>query len=228
LLAETFEIAESVLVNEADQPEKFEQGILQWGGCEQEDTLLGERLLEGVGDHVRGLVNISQPVGFINHHEIPWRRMDIGRLIARELVGANDNVVTGLERLELSLPDCRIVRFGFENLAWQKKLFAQLLMPLFAQIRRCNHQDAALSLRPFLRNHQPGFDGFAQADFVSEERSFGKRGVECEKRRVHLMRIQIDLSAGHGTGELFDAVGRAAFGQLVCEIFGVVVGQGHV
>ena len=37
------------------------------------------------------------------------------------------------------------------------------------------------------------------------------------------MRIQVDLGTCHRAGELFKAVRRAALGQLVGEVLGVVV-----
>ena len=79
-----------------------------------------------------------------------------------------------------------------------------------------------LSLGPFLRQHQPGLDGLAEADLVGQQRAFGERRAESEQRRVDLMRIQIDLRVDQRRRELLHAVGRAAARQLVGEVLGVV------
>ena len=130
-----------------------------------------------------------------------------------------------LERAELALPDRSVVGLGFENPAGQEELFGQLLIPLLAQVGRRDDQNAPLALRPLLRKHQAGLDGLAQAHFVGQQRAFGKRRVEGEQGRIDLMRVQIDLRIHQRTGQLLDAIRRAAAGQLVGEVFGVVGGD---
>ena len=80
LLAEALEVAEGMLVNEADEAEQFEQRVLQGRGREQQLGTFLQRLLERVGDDVRGLVDIAEAVGFVNHHEVPSRVRDVGGL----------------------------------------------------------------------------------------------------------------------------------------------------
>ena len=68
-----------------------------------------------------------------------------------------------LERPEMSLLLIgRVVRLRFEDSARQEELLGQFLVPLLAQIRRRDDQNAPLSLRPFLRKHQPGLDRLAE------------------------------------------------------------------
>ena len=128
-----------------------------------------------------------------------------------------------LERPEVALLDRRVVGLGLEDAARQEELLGQLLMPLLAQVGRRDDQDAPLALRPLLREHEPGFDGLAEADFVGQQRALRERRLEGEERRVDLMRIQVDLRARDRARELLDAVGREASRQLVGEVLGVVV-----
>jgi hypothetical protein len=60
----------------------------------------------------------------------------------------------------------------FKNAAWQEKLLGQLLMPLFAQIRRGDDEDSPFPFCPSLGDDQACFDGFAEADFIGEDRAF--------------------------------------------------------
>src|SRR5437867_3612502 len=85
-------VSERWLVNKAHQAEKFEERVLQRRGCEQERWHVFERLLERVGDDVRGLIDVAQPMCLINHHQVPRRVVNVGSLLARKLVGANDNL----------------------------------------------------------------------------------------------------------------------------------------
>jgi len=119
--------------------------------------------------------------------------MNIVRLPACKLVGANNDVILDLKRAEVPLPDRCFVGLRFEKLARQKKLFGQLLIPLLAKIGGHDNQDAASPLRPLLGDHQPGFDGLAESDFIGEQRAFGQRRIEGEQGCVHLMGIQVHL-----------------------------------
>ncbi len=98
-------------------------------------------------------------------------------------------------------------------------------MPLLSKIRRRDDEDPPLSLRPSLRKENSGLDRFSETDLVGEERAIGKRGIESKKRGIDLVWIQVHLSARHSSGELANAVGRPAPGELVSEIFGLVIGQ---
>ena len=64
LFPKTFQVAEGVFVNEADEAEQFEQRILQRGGREQQFIFASERKFQRVGNDVGRLVNIPEPVRF--------------------------------------------------------------------------------------------------------------------------------------------------------------------
>ena len=181
-----------------------------------------KRLLERVGNNVGRLVHVAQAVRFVNDHEVPRRVCDIRRLVAGKLVGTDNDRVTGFEGLEIPGLDRGVIGLGFQNLAGQEKLFGQFLMPLLAQIGRRDDQNTAFPFCPSLRQHQPGLDGFAQTHFIRKQCAFGQRRVKRKQCGIHLMRIQIDLRTGNRAGKLFDAIGRAPFGQLVGKVFCMV------
>ena len=217
-----------MFVNETDEAVEFQQGILQRGGRQEKLVPVLKRLLQNVGDDVVRLVNIPQPVGLINHDQIPLRALHIRCLIPGELVGAEQNGVRlGLERPEVALPDRGVVGPGFEDLARQEELFAKLLMPLLPQVGGSDDQNAAFPLRPLLGNNQTCLNRFSQSYLIGEDRPTGQRRPKSEKRSIDLMRIEIHLSACYRPRQFFYAVRRATAGQLVGEVFGLVVGNGH-
>ena len=87
---EAFQVAERVVVNDADQTEEFQERVLQ--GCRGEEDFRerGDSVFDGVGDAVGRLVNVSEPVRLINHNEIPIHLADVGVVWAGEVVRAND------------------------------------------------------------------------------------------------------------------------------------------
>ena len=90
-------------------------------------------------------------------------------------------ISVGLERTEVALLDGRVVGLGFQDPAGQEELLGQLLIPLLAQVGRRDDQDAPLALRPLLRQHQAGFDGLAETDFVGQQRALGKRRLKANR-----------------------------------------------
>jgi len=71
--------------------------------------------------------------------------------------------------------DLRVVRPRLEDAARQEELLAQLLVPLLAQVRRRDDEDAAPALCPALRQHEAGLDRLPEADFVGEDRAARQR-----------------------------------------------------
>src|SRR5439155_15904890 len=62
LFPEALEVAKGVLVDETHQTEKFEERVLERRCREKKRRHVFERLLERVGDDVRGLIDIAQAV----------------------------------------------------------------------------------------------------------------------------------------------------------------------
>ena len=59
-----------------------------------------------------------------------------------------------------------------------------------------------LPFGPFLSEHSPASIVFTESDFVGKDRAFGERRLKREKRRLDLMRIEIDLRVQKGACEL--------------------------
>ena len=94
----------------------------------------------------------------------------------------------------------------------RKNFSSNFLVPLFAEARWRDDQDAPLAFGPFLREDQARLDGLAQANFVRQQRTPRQRGAEGEQRGFDLVGVQIDLGVNERAGELLDAIGRASLG----------------
>src|SRR5687767_11838470 len=82
LLAEALEISEDLVIDDADQAEELEQGVLQRRGGEKKLRRVRQGLFQSVGDNVRGLVDVTQPVCFVHHHDVPGRVVNVSRLVS--------------------------------------------------------------------------------------------------------------------------------------------------
>lgn len=224
LLLETFEVAEDAVIHDADQSIEFEQRVLQGRSGKEELGRVFEGLLQGIGDDVGRFVDVSQPVGFVDHDKVPTHETDLRRLATCELVGADDDLAA-FERADISLPDGRVVELRLQNPTGQEEFLLKFLMPLFAKIGWRDDEHATLPLCPFLREHQPGLDGLAESDFVREKCPLRERRPECEQRGFNLMGIEVHLRIHQRAGELLDTVRRTTLGQFMGEVLGVIVGK---
>jgi hypothetical protein len=222
LLAEALEVAEHLIVDDAHQPEEFEERVLERRDGQQQLRRRRQGLLQRVRDDVRRLVDVAQPVRFVHHHEVPRGVVDVGCLVPRELVRADDDVPVSLEGAELAGLDGVVVGLRFEDAAGQEELVRQLLMPLLPQIRRRDHEDAPLALRPPLRQHEPRLDRLAEPDFVGQQHTARERRPEREQRRVDLVGVQVDLCVHERGRQPVVAVRWAAARQLVRVVLRVV------
>src|SRR5579864_128897 len=166
-------------------------------------------------------------MGLIDHHQIPGGSVNLGGFGARELVRADNDLIHWLERAKVTIPDRFIVGPRFQDLAVQKELLVQLLMPLLSEVRGGNDEDSAFAFGPLLRDHKSGFNGLAQADLIRQQGAFGERRAKREQSGIYLMRVQIHLSAGNRAREFLHAVGGTTFRQIIGKIFSMVVGQIH-
>ena len=81
LLPEALEVAESIFVDEADEAKQLQKRILQRRRGEEPFLFLGERLLKGVGDDIRRLVDVAKAVGLVDDDKIPWSSVDVAALL---------------------------------------------------------------------------------------------------------------------------------------------------
>ena len=223
LCPEAFSVAEGLIVDEANQAVQLHQRVLQWGGGQQHLGRVRQRPLESSADLVVGAVDVAQPVGFIDDHQIPLRHHQIRALSGRELKRANHQ--SGLfERIADTALPLTVVFGTFENLTGQEKLVGHLLRPLLAQIGRADDQDAPLALDPLLSQHQAGFDGLSKPYFVGEDGALGQGRLKREQRGLHLMGVQVHLRIEQGTGQLFGIPDRMPAAEFMGVKLGVIIG----
>ena len=89
-----------------------------WSGVAVSSSLRRscQRVLERVGDHVRRLVDVPQPVRFVDHDQVPRRGRNVGGLAPRELVRADDDRMPSASNgLEVAVADRLVVRLRFED-----------------------------------------------------------------------------------------------------------------
>ena len=220
------QVAEGEIVDDADQAVEFQERVLQRRGGQEHLAERGHALLDGVGNLVRGLVHVAEPVGFVDDHQIPACLADVRLHLPGEMVRTdNDGVL--LERIEVAGPDGVVEGPGFQDGRWQEELVGQFLAPLLPQVGRHDDQDATLAFRPALVDQEPGLDGFPQPDFVGQDGAAGKRVAEGEECRLDLVRIEIDLGIGQDRRQLLNAVGSTTPRQFVGDVLGVVRRELH-
>ncbi len=156
----------------------------------------------------------------VDDNQVPLGLPDVGFLRASELVGAQDDRLL-LERVEVGRLDRVVERLRLHDHGRQVELVGQLLARLFPEVGRENHEQAALPLRPLLREQQTCLDCLAQPYLVGKYRALRERALERKERRLDLMWIEIDLGVRQHCRQLLDAVGWTALCQLLGEVPGV-------
>lgn len=215
---ETLEIAENIVVNQARQSVKFENGVLKRCGCKENLLAVGKGILDGVGNFAGRLVNIAQPVRFVDYRQIPRRLFEVWSLCPCKLVGAYHNLVA-VEWIEIARLDIVIECFGFEDARRQEEFLLQLRNPLFAEVRRSDNQQVSAVFRPKLRNDDARLDGLAETYLVSQYCAFGQGRLKSKKGRIDLMRGQIDLRILQRCREFADVVRWQTSGKPMSIIF---------
>src|SRR3989442_1202319 len=86
LFAKALDVGEGVLVDEADEAEEFKQRVLKRRRGEKQLVSLTQCKLECVRDNIRRLVDVAEPMRFVDDHEVPRRVAYIGSLAASELI----------------------------------------------------------------------------------------------------------------------------------------------
>ena len=218
---EAFQISEGVIVDDADQTIKLQEGILQRRSRQEQLRRVGDGGFDGVGDLVGIFIDVPQSVRLVNDHEIPLNLPDIGVLGPGKLIGTQDDFFLH-KRVQVALLDFLIERLRLQDEGGQKELVQQFLIPLLAEIGRQDDQDFSFSFRPFLGDDNARLDGLSQTYFIGENGAFGQGRAESKEGSLNLMRVEIDLGVGQGRGQFFKAVRGTALGQLEGEVFSVV------
>ncbi len=66
-----------MLVNDAHQPEEFEKRVLERRGGQKQLVERRKSTLDRIADFVCGLVDVSEPMGFINDGQVPCDLTDV-------------------------------------------------------------------------------------------------------------------------------------------------------
>jgi hypothetical protein len=154
LKAERFGVAEHLRVDDADQSVEFHQAVLERGRGQEE---LMTRL-QRFGDCSRRLVctfqYVTEPVGFVDDHQIPGNRRY--RILAGfgELIRTEDDAVAGQEGIWIPGIHRFTIRVRFQNEARQAELFQEFLLPLFPQGCWKDRVNSAAALGPALCDDQ--------------------------------------------------------------------------
>jgi hypothetical protein len=78
------------------------------------------------------LVNVPEPVGFIEDDEVPAGQGEVIGLLGTELVRSDDNMVVDLEGPLVSLLRALAVALRFENSRRKAEFVEQFLYPLLS------------------------------------------------------------------------------------------------
>ena len=130
----------------------------------------------------------------------------------RELVRADQHLGEPCCAVRAS---CSSLSFGSRSVARDQELLEQLLLPLLAQARRRDDQDAALALGPVLRDDDARFDRLPEADLVGEDDAVQVRRLEREEGRIDLMRLRLNLGIEKQARKFADVVVRVGTLKLV-------------
>lgn len=154
-LAEAGLVTEYLVVDHRRQTEQFHQGILHGRGGQQNLEALTHGIAQGLGADGGALaVDVPEPMGFVENHQIPADLGDIVRLAGGEFVGSDDHLAIDVERPLVPGLHHVLERLGFKDLSRERELVLKLLGPLLAQRRGDDEKDATAPLSPALGNQQ--------------------------------------------------------------------------
>jgi len=127
-------IAEEMLVQNGNQSVKLKKGILERRSGEKhlEEGAGGIAQLFGA-DGGALLVNVPQPMGFVENHQIPAATRNVIGLRRREFIGRDDDFAVLVERTIHAALLGVVVHLGLDDDRGERELVRQFLTPLLAQ-----------------------------------------------------------------------------------------------
>ena len=219
LAAEGVLATEQLGINDAYQPVKLHERVLERRGREQDFGASLDRIPNRTGDLVALLVDVSHPVGFVDHDQIPLNFLHVVDLGLSEFIGADDDRTVLIEGIPTPLFLDGFVALRFEDERLDEELLQKLPVPLLAEGSRNDAEDSAFAFGPKLTDDESRLDSLAQADFIGQDRTTGQRRLESEQGRLDLMGIEIDSGVQKRLRELLGVVG----GEAPSELMGVVL-----
>ena len=225
---EALEVAEYVVIDDAHQAVKLQQGVLQGCGGQEDLGRAAQSGFDGFAGFVAGLIHIAQAMRLVDDHEVPAHLRQLLVVLSGKRIGANDDGRLLVKRIALALCFQPAIGLGVEHEGREEEFVGQFLAPLLAQAGRGDNEELAAALRPLLREQYPRFDGFSQPYFIGQNRPLRQGRFERKKRRLHLMRIQVHLRILQRGCQLAIIIGGVAAGKVVSKVFGVVGRELHV
>jgi hypothetical protein len=167
-------------------------------------------------------MHVAEPVRLVYHNEIPRNDHEFVGIARGELKRADDEILL-LERAACAILFEFVIIASLQDCRREEKFLCELLRPLLPKVRRRDDKNAAFALRPFLGEHEAGFNGLSQSYLVGQDGGLRKRRLERKKSRLDLVGIEIDLRIQQCAGKLRGVSYRSLPGQLVskelCVIF---------
>ena len=160
-------------------------------------------------------VGVPQPVGLVDHREIPGDALDLRPAHRRKLVRRDDDAA-GVEEVGAQPQLLR----GAERVAVHQgrlhpELGLELVPPLGPQRRGDQDQDPVPPLGGELGQDEPRLDRLPQPDLVGEDGAAGGQGRQGEGSRLDLVRVEVDRRVDEGRRQACRAA-AAASGQRLC------------
>ncbi len=217
-------VAEHPVIYHADEPVQLHQRVLQGRGGEHQLRRVGGGLPDAPGHPVLRLVDVAQPVRLVHDHKVPADALDLLRPAGGEMVGADHDPVTGVERVGLTASPQPSVGLRVQHPDRQVELLLHLGLPLTPDRRGHQQQDPAPPLGPPLGHHDPRLDGLPEPDLVGEYAAPRERRPEREERRVHLMRVEVHAGVGYRARQPLQRVRRSAQCEQMRKMLAVVRG----
>ncbi len=125
---------------------------------------------ERLADPVVRAIDVAQPVGLVDHYQIPRDDHQFFGMTGGELERADDKhfLFKGLARAILGH---LVIIPSLQDQRRKEEFLLDLLRPLFAEIGGCDDKDAPSTLGPILSKDEPGLNGFTQTDLVRKNRT---------------------------------------------------------
>jgi len=155
---------------------------------------LGQLVVLGLSDLAAGAVG-GQVVGFVEHHQIPTRRIQQTLDTRRALQGvdAGDQAVVLGEGIGLAVGD---VALRAEHLEVEVEDLIEFAVPVVHEPGRHHHQRSLeFATTGQFPQDERSFDGLAQPDLVCDQIASRRRGGNAVGQH-HLVREQVDFGGG--------------------------------
>src|SRR5579862_5148745 len=125
-------------------------------------------------------------MGLIKYDQVPRNRCNLIGLACGKFIGCDHDPSCNFKRLTAHGLLAFTVALGFQDFARDREFRLKLLRPLLPKRSRNDQKNAPLLLCPSLSDDEPGFYGFPEPNFVSEDRTFREGRLQREESGIDL------------------------------------------